>query len=122
MPPTTLRGSAWSSAGNRRTSSSTMPTLRPTNNGVVSGIFAATGQTCIAGSRLFVQERAHDELVERLSEKAGTIKLGDPLEMETEMGPVAFKEQLDKVQGYIEVGQEEGAELVFGGKRPRTEG
>jgi (Z)-2-((N-methylformamido)methylene)-5-hydroxybutyrolactone dehydrogenase len=65
--------------------------LEATNNGVVSGIFAATGQTCIAGSRLFVHERAHDELVERLSEKAGTIKLGNPLEMETEIGPVAFK-------------------------------
>ena len=49
--------------------------LESTNNGAVSGIFAATGQTCIAGSRLFVHERAHDELVARLSEKAGTIKL-----------------------------------------------
>jgi aldehyde dehydrogenase (NAD+) len=95
--------------------------LEAMNNGVVSGIFAATGQTCIAGSRLFVQEQAHDELVERLSEKAGTIKLGNPLEMETEMGPVAFKEQLDKVQSYIEVGRQEGAELVYGGKRPDTE-
>jgi len=95
--------------------------LEATNNGVVSGIFAATGQTCIAGSRLFLHERAHDELVGRLSEKAGTIKLGDPLEMETEMGPVAFEEQLHKVQGYIEAGKEEGAELVYGGKRPETE-
>ena len=95
--------------------------LEATNNGVVSGIFAATGQTCIAGSRLFVHERVHDELVERLSEKAGTIKLGNPLEMETEMGPVAFKEQLDKVQSYIEVGRQEGAELIYGGKRPDSE-
>jgi (Z)-2-((N-methylformamido)methylene)-5-hydroxybutyrolactone dehydrogenase len=95
--------------------------LEATNNGVVSGIFAATGQTCIAGSRLFVHERAHDELVERLSKKAGTIKLGNPLEMETEMGPVAFKEQLDKVQSYIEVGRQEGAELIYGGKRPDSE-
>jgi (Z)-2-((N-methylformamido)methylene)-5-hydroxybutyrolactone dehydrogenase len=85
---------------------------------VVSGIFAATGQTCIAGSRLFVQERRHDELIERLSEKAGTIRLGNPLETETEMGPVAFEEQLEKVQGYVDIGREEGAELVFGGKRP----
>jgi acyl-CoA reductase-like NAD-dependent aldehyde dehydrogenase len=95
--------------------------LEATNNGVVSGIFAATGQTCIAGSRLFVQERVHDELVARLSEKAGTIKLGNPLEMETEMGPVAFEEQLHKVQGYIEAGKEEGAELVYGGRRPQTD-
>ncbi len=87
-------------------------------NGIVSGIFAATGQTCIAGSRLFVQKGLHDELVERLAEKAASIKLGDPLEMETEMGPVAFREQLEKVQGYIETGTREGAELVGGGKRP----
>jgi acyl-CoA reductase-like NAD-dependent aldehyde dehydrogenase len=90
-------------------------------NGVVSGIFAATGQTCMAGSRLVVDERVHDELVEVLSEKAKTIKLGNPLETESEMGPVAFKEQLEKVQDYIRTGQEEGASLAFGGKRPDTE-
>jgi acyl-CoA reductase-like NAD-dependent aldehyde dehydrogenase len=90
-------------------------------NGVVSGIFAATGQTCMAGSRLVVDERVHDEMVEVLSEKAKTIKLGNPLEPESEMGPVAFKEQLEKVQDYIRIGQEEGAQLAFGGKRPDTE-
>ena len=92
--------------------------LEAANNGVVAGIFAATGQTCIAGSRLFVQERAHDELVERLSERAKTIKLGDPLDVETEMGPVAFKEQLEKIEGHVRAGKEEGATLVCGGKRP----
>jgi (Z)-2-((N-methylformamido)methylene)-5-hydroxybutyrolactone dehydrogenase len=92
--------------------------LEAANNGVVAGIFAATGQTCIAGSRLFVQERAHDELVERLSERAKTIKLGDPLHVETEMGPIAFKEQLEKIEGHVRAGKEEGATLVCGGKRP----
>src|SRR5215210_5157151 len=92
--------------------------MEAVTNGVVSGIFAATGQTCIAGSRLFVHERLHDKLIERLIEKANSIKLGNPLEMETEMGPVAFKEQLDKVQGYVDTGREEGAELVYGGRRP----
>jgi aldehyde dehydrogenase (NAD+) len=72
----------------------------------------------MAGSRLIVQEGRHDELVEMLTEKANSIKLGDPLDEETEMGPIAFKEQLDKVQGYINAGQEEGAELVAGGKPP----
>lgn len=91
-------------------------------NGVVSGIFAATGQTCIAGSRLFVQEGMHDELVERLTEKAASIKLGDPLEMETEMGPVAFKEQLDKVLGYIRSGKEGGARVAYGGEVPGDAG
>jgi (Z)-2-((N-methylformamido)methylene)-5-hydroxybutyrolactone dehydrogenase len=87
-------------------------------NGVVAGIFAATGQTCIAGSRLLVQEGLHDELMERLTERANSIKLGNPLDMQTEMGPVAFKEQLEKVKGYISVGQEDGADLVCGGKSP----
>src|ERR671917_540946 len=88
---------------------------------VVTGIFAATGQTCMAGSRLFVHEDLHDELVGAFAEKAKSAKLGNPLEMETEVGPVAFEEQLDKVQGYISLGQEEGAELVSGGKRPDAE-
>jgi acyl-CoA reductase-like NAD-dependent aldehyde dehydrogenase len=87
-------------------------------NGVVSGIFAASGQTCIAGSRLFVQAELHDELVGRLAERARSIKLGNPLKMETEMGPVAFKEQQDKIKGYITLAQEEGAHLVYGGKVP----
>lgn len=87
-------------------------------NGAVSGIFAATGQTCIAGSRLLVQESIHDELVERLIDKAATIKLGNPLEMETEMGPVAFKEQQEKVMGYIRRGTEGGAQLAYGGQVP----
>src|SRR6266581_9808983 len=56
-------------------------------NGVVAGIFAAGGQTCIAGSRLFVEAQMHDEIVSRLTERARAIKLGDPLKMETEMGP-----------------------------------
>lgn len=92
--------------------------LEAAANGAVSGIFAATGQTCIAGSRLFVQEGVHDELVDKLTEKAANIKLGDPLEMETEMGPVAFKEQFDKVLGYIRLGKEGGARVAYGGQVP----
>ncbi len=96
--------------------------IEAATNGVVSGIFAATGQTCIAGSRLLVHKNSHDEIVERLSERAQTIKLGDPLADETEMGPSAFREQMDKVLNYIDIAQGEGAELVSGGKRPGTEG
>src|SRR5919202_6217158 len=92
--------------------------IEAATNGVVAGIFAATGQTCMAGSRLIVEEGLHDELVDRLVEKADSIKLGDPLDEETEMGPMAFKEQLEKVQSYINTGQEEGAEIVAGGKPP----
>jgi (Z)-2-((N-methylformamido)methylene)-5-hydroxybutyrolactone dehydrogenase len=92
--------------------------LEAAGNGVVAGIFAATGQTCMAGSRLFVHRGAHDELVERLSRRAEAIRLGDPLEAETEVGPIAFKEQLDKIQEYIRVGGDEGAVLASGGGRP----
>lgn len=95
--------------------------LEAASNGVVSGIFAATGQTCIAGSRLLVHKKAHDEVVERLSERAATIKLGDPMKAETEMGPSAFREQMDKVLNYIDIAKGEGAEVVSGGKRPDGE-
>ncbi|MGH9023707.1 MAG: aldehyde dehydrogenase [Acidimicrobiia bacterium] len=87
-------------------------------NGVISGIFAACGQTCIAGSRTFIQRDLHDELVERLADRASTIKLGDPLEADTEMGPVAFKDQLDKIKSYVDIGEEEGAHLYYGGRTP----
>src|SRR5947209_5445926 len=87
-------------------------------NGVIAGIFAAGGQTCIAGSRLFVEAKIHDELVSELARRAGSIKLGNPLEPETEMGPVAFKEQQEKILSYITIAQAEGAQLVYGGKIP----
>lgn len=96
--------------------------IEAASNGVISGIFAATGQTCIAGSRLLVHKKSHDEIVERLSDRASTIKLGDPLADDTEMGPSAFREQMDKVLNYVDIAQSEGAELVSGGKRPDTEG
>jgi aldehyde dehydrogenase (NAD+) len=87
-------------------------------NGVVAGIFAAGGQTCIAGSRLFVEAKLHDKLVSQLAERARTIKLGNPLHVETEMGPAAFKGQQEKIKSYIDIAQEEGAQLVYGGKIP----
>jgi aldehyde dehydrogenase (NAD+) len=89
--------------------------LEAATNGAIAGIFAATGQTCIAGSRLLVHESIHDELVARLVKRAKTIKLGDPLDPETEMGPVAFRDQLNKVMGLIGSGVDEGANLAYGG-------
>ncbi len=89
--------------------------IEAATNGAIAGIFAATGQTCIAGSRLIVHEDVHDELVERLVERAKTIKLGDPLDPDTEMGPVAFRDQLEKVLGLIGSGVDEGAKLAYGG-------
>jgi aldehyde dehydrogenase (NAD+) len=84
-------------------------------NGAVSGIFAATGQTCIAGSRLLLQDSIHDAFVEKLLALARTAKMGDPLSMETQVGPVTTRPQYDKVLSYIDVGRNEGAQLRLGG-------
>jgi acyl-CoA reductase-like NAD-dependent aldehyde dehydrogenase len=84
--------------------------------GVVSGIFAATGQSCQAGSRLLLQESIHDAFVEKLIAFVSTAKLGDPASMDTQIGPVATKPQFDKIMGYIEIAKAEGARCVFGGK------
>jgi aldehyde dehydrogenase (NAD+) len=92
--------------------------LKKAANGVVAGIFAATGQTCLAGSRLLVEEPVREELVELVAARARTIALGDPLAMETEMGPIAFAEQLAKVRSYVELGVEEGAVVACGGGSP----
>jgi (Z)-2-((N-methylformamido)methylene)-5-hydroxybutyrolactone dehydrogenase len=91
-------------------------------NGVVAGIFAATGQTCMAGSRLFVQDGAYDELLSRLAARASAIRLGDPLEPSTEMGPVAFAEHRDAVEARVARAVSEGATLVCGGSRPPLDG
>ncbi|WP_027862635.1 aldehyde dehydrogenase [Marmoricola sp. URHB0036] len=86
-------------------------------NGVVSGIFAATGQTCLAGSRLLVQETVHDDVVRRVVELAGTAKMGNPREETTQVGPIATRPQLAKVLEYIDIAQHEGAHPVLGGGR-----
>lgn len=87
-------------------------------NGVVKGIFAATGQTCLAGSRVLVHEEIADELVARLTDRARDITLGDPMDPETEMGPVAFRDQWETVRGYIDAGIDAGATIAFGGRQP----
>jgi acyl-CoA reductase-like NAD-dependent aldehyde dehydrogenase len=84
-------------------------------NGAVSGIFAATGQTCIAGSRLLLQDSIHDAFVEKLLALARTAKMGDPLSMETQVGPITTRPQYDKVLSYIDIGRNEGAQLRLGG-------
>ena len=87
-------------------------------NGCIAGIFAASGQTCLAGSRLLLHEPIYDEFMGRLKERTKTIKLGDPLKMESEMGPMATLDQLHKVESFVEGAVKEGARLAFGGKRP----
>lgn len=83
--------------------------------GVVAGVFAAAGQTCIAGSRVFAHRSVYDELLERVAARARTIRIGDPLADETELGPLAFGDQRDKVAGYVDLGRSEGARVLTGG-------
>lgn len=85
-------------------------------NGVVAGVFAATGQTCMAGSRLIVHADVHDELVRLVAERAEAIRLGDPNAPDTEMGPVANAPQYEKVLHYLETAKAEGATVVCGGE------
>lgn len=85
--------------------------------GAVSGIFAATGQTCIAGSRLLVQQSIHDEFVDKLVDFAKTAKMGDPMSYDTQVGPVTTPPQFEKILGYMDVAKEDGAECILGGKR-----
>jgi aldehyde dehydrogenase (NAD+) len=84
-------------------------------NGAVSGIFAATGQTCIAGSRLLLHESVHDAFVEKLLVLAKTAKMGNPLSMDTQVGPVTTRPQYEKVLSYIDIARSEGAQLRLGG-------
>ncbi len=87
-------------------------------SGLLAGIFAAGGQTCIAGSRALVQREIYDEVQARLVERTQRIKIGDPLLPETEMGPIANAPQYAKVEQFVEVAQGDGARLVSGGRRP----
>ena len=81
------------------------------------GIFVNQGEVCSATSRLYLHDKIHDRFVEELTKKAKRIKIGNPLEEATEMGPIASEKQLNKVMHYIELGKKEGAEIAYGGKR-----
>ncbi|MFE4057580.1 aldehyde dehydrogenase [Streptomyces sp. NPDC059096] len=90
--------------------------------GVVAGIFAAAGQTCVAGSRVLVHQDVYEEILERVTARAATIRIGDPLEESTELGPLALADQLAKVESYVELGIAEGGTVAVGGARPDTGG
>jgi (Z)-2-((N-methylformamido)methylene)-5-hydroxybutyrolactone dehydrogenase len=83
--------------------------------GAVAGIFAAAGQTCIAGSRLLVHRKVYDEVVSALAERAENVKVGDPLDEATDMGPVAHAGQQRAILEHIVAAEASGARLVAGG-------
>ena len=91
--------------------------LEAAANGVISGIYAATGQTCMAGSRLIVHRSVHDEMVDRLLERVKAIKLGDPMDPATEMGPASTEPQFHKILSMVKAAEQEGAVVAFGGKQ-----
>lgn len=78
--------------------------------------FIASGQTCVQGARLLVQESIYDEVVAELVERVNALVIGDPLQEDTQMGPMVSQQQLDTVLKYVAIGREEGAKVVAGGE------
>lgn len=87
-------------------------------NGAIAGIFGAAGQSCVAGSRLYLQERIADRFIEVMVERARAIRIGDPLLEETQMGPLATQGQLTRIEAEVAHAQEQGGALLTGGRRP----
>ncbi len=92
--------------------------IESATNGVVSGIFAASGQSCVAGSRLYLQDSIADKFVEGLVARAGKIRIGDPLAEDTQMGPLATQAQLTRIDAEVKKAQESGARVLHGGQPP----
>jgi aldehyde dehydrogenase (NAD+)/betaine-aldehyde dehydrogenase len=86
-------------------------------NGITAGIFGASGQSCIAGSRLYLQSKIYDEFLNKLIDKAEKIKLGGPLEKDTQMGPLNSFKQLENIEKNIKATIEQGGKIRCGGKR-----
>tara|TARA_A200000113_G_scaffold169954_1_gene154819 strand:+ start:523 stop:1998 length:1476 start_codon:yes stop_codon:yes gene_type:complete len=86
-------------------------------NGITAGIFGASGQSCIAGSRLYIQEKIYDEFLNKLINKANNIKLGPPMSKETQMGPLNSLKQLETIEKSIKDTEEQGGKIRCGGKR-----
>ncbi|MFN4257960.1 MAG: aldehyde dehydrogenase family protein [Gemmataceae bacterium] len=81
------------------------------------GLFFNQGQCCCAGSRLFVEEKVHDQFVEKMMKKVQSVKVGDPFDLATTQGPQVSQEQFDRIMGLIEAGKKEGAKMLTGGQR-----
>jgi len=91
-------------------------------NGSVSGIFAASGQSCVAGSRLIVHEDVADAFLERMTEIAGSVKIGDPMAEDTQMGPLCTVGQIENIEANVARAIAEGGTVLCGGKRAEGAG
>src|SRR5262245_871338 len=93
--------------------------LDAATDGALFGVFINQGEVCSAGSRILIQQELFKNLVSRIKESLPKIRLGDPMNRETKMGPLVSKEHMEKVESYIEIGRKE-AKLIAGGRRPST--
>ena len=92
--------------------------LESATNGVLLSIFSASGQSCVAGSRLLLHDSIHDEVLARVAEKASKIRIGDPLDDNSQMGPLATRAQLDNIDSTVADAKANGATLIHGGQQP----
>ena len=87
-------------------------------NGIIAGNFGASGQSCVAGSRVFIQKSIHSKVLRKIKERAKAIIVGDPLDKKTQVGPLATAHQVERAHDVIDKSLKQGAKIVFGGKRP----
>jgi aldehyde dehydrogenase (NAD+) len=90
--------------------------------GVVTGIFGNAGQTCVAGSRLLVERAIYGEFTQRIARRGRALRLGNPFDEATEMGPIATAPQLERVSSMVKAAQEQGAEVMCGGRHAAPDG
>lgn len=88
-------------------------------NGVIFGIFSSSGESCIAGSRLFVERTIQDRFLDALVAKTKTLRVGDPVREETQMGPLVSEAHRRTIEGFVDLGRKEGGDIVCGGARPQ---
>jgi len=93
-------------------------------NGIIAGNFGASGQSCVAGSRVFIQRSIHSQIIDKIKERAKNIVVGDPLDSDTQVGPLATKHQVERALSVVKQSINQGANLIFGGDKPshRKEG
>lgn len=92
--------------------------IESATNGILLSIFSASGQSCVAGSRLLIQDSIYDEVLDRVAKRASEIQIGDPLDDESQMGPLATRNQLANIERSVSKSLEMGGKLVHGGRRP----
>jgi aldehyde dehydrogenase (NAD+) len=91
-------------------------------DGIIWGAFGTTGQRCTAASRVIVSGKVKDRLLKAIADRAKSLRMGNPLDKRTEMGPLINRSAVEKSERYVNIGREEGAELVCGGEKPKGKG